>query len=187
MDNARNRREAHPAPVRRPRFRCPHRRSSPAKAKTGIFLQYDGVTAAPSHDHTDHALLSSFQFGVGRGVGAPSGGGSQRSISAPQVSEITVTHKADKYSPKLFHESLVSDGDADAVIYFMDTTVKGQDVDYLEFDLDSVIASGFSLSSGGTTPQESLSLNFAKIQMKAHFVGGTQETISYDLLGHAAG
>lgn len=147
------------------------------RAKGGIFMSYQGVTGPPSSDHTNHAALRSFQFGVGRGIGSAVGG--NRETSTPSVSEITVSKASDQYSAKLLDESLGGTG-ASVVIYFTDLSVKGMPVDYLEVDLDNTLLSGFSLSSGGDRPTESLSLNFTKFTFRLK-LDGANDVVTYDL------
>src|ERR1700689_32456 len=50
--------------------------------------------------------ISSFQFGVGRGISSPTGGSSDRESSSPSVSEIVVTKPPDIASPSLFNHCL---------------------------------------------------------------------------------
>lgn len=146
------------------------------KAKTGITMSYSGITGPPDPvDHTNHITLESFQFGVGRSI---SSGGSGRQTGPPSVSEVTVTKTMDQSSAALLQASL-SGANADAHIYFTDTKLKSSPL-YLEIHLENVLLSGFSTSSGGDRPSESLSLNFTKITYKATFNGDTQTT-TYDL------
>ena len=150
-----------------------------AKGKGTISLAYTGVTAAPGPVHTDHAPLTSFQWGVGRGISSPTGGGGPREASAPSVSEITTSHATDKYSAGFLRESLVGEG-VPAVIYFSNVVVGTTTVDYIEMQLDDTMISGFSLSSGGDTPSESLSLNFTKFTLRAQ-LGGSDTTVTYNM------
>jgi type VI secretion system secreted protein Hcp len=150
-----------------------------AKGKGTISLAYTGVTAPPGPVHTDHAPMNSFQWGVGRGISSPTSGGGPREASTPSVSEITMTHMADKYSAGFLKESLVG-VDSTAVIYFSNVTVGTTTVDSIEMRLDNTMISGFSMSSGGDLPSESLSLNFTKFTLRAQ-LGGTDTTVTYNI------
>jgi type VI secretion system secreted protein Hcp len=149
------------------------------QARKGISLEYDGITGPPSTNHTNHAVLHSFSFSVKRPVAVTPG--SPRETGAPSISEIRITKSSDKYSALLLRESLVGTGAKNAVIYFTNLTAAGVPFDYLEFDLENVLVSSFSMSSGGDVPTETLTLNFTKITMKAHFPGTTQQIVSFDL------
>jgi type VI protein secretion system component Hcp len=149
-----------------------------ATASAGIYLQFDGITGPPGPGYSKDARIGSFQFGVGRSI---SGGTSNRVIGTPRVSEITLSHATDKFSAPLLQESLTGTGTGNAVIYFTNLNVSGQLVNYLEFDLTAAALSSFSMSSGGTTPFESLSLNFTAFTMIAHIAGSPPQTVSYTI------
>ena len=149
------------------------------RTRNGIFLQFDGVTGPPSPDHAMHAPLLSFQWGASR---ASSISGGAREFHPPSVSDITVTKTTDKYSVPLMTQSLMGDGSANAVIYFTKASADGRALDYLEFDLQNVLVSSFSMSSGGDRPTESISLNFTKVTIKAHISGAAAQTVNFDLL-----
>jgi type VI secretion system secreted protein Hcp len=149
-----------------------------ATATAGIYMQFDGISGPPAVGHSNHIAISSFQFGVGRGATIGSG---TRSVSAPSVSEITVTHQSDKYSVPLANQSLRGDGTGNAIIYIARLNVSGKIVNYLEFDLGGALVTSYSLSSAGENPSESFSLNFTSITMKAQYVAGGQ-TVSWNLL-----
>ena len=130
--------------------------------------------------------ISSFQWGVGRGIGSPTGASGNREASTPSVSEITVTKNLDNASGNLLKEALGSGGKATLVISFVRTDgTTGADV-YMEITLSDTMISGYSLSSGGDKPSESLSFNFVKIEvkftpMKADGSKGSPFPVTYDL------
>jgi type VI secretion system secreted protein Hcp len=156
-----------------------------ANAKSGIFLEYDGITGPAGTDHSDHAPVNSFQFGVSNPVISTGGGGS--GAGKPSVSEIVITRTFDKYSPQFLHEILTGEH-ANAAIYFtqLDKTT-GAIVDYLEFDLEGAVISADSMSSGGNTPSESMSLNFAKFTMRARFSGSPDQVTSWNIATNTTG
>ena len=84
----------------------------------------------------------------------------------------------------LLNEALQGDG-KDVTIDFAKTD-KGNLSVYLSFVLNNTMISGYSLSSGGDRPQESLSFNFTKIMMTDIGLGakndeGQPATVGYDL------
>ncbi len=129
-----------------------------------IYMQYDGgkikgdVTA---DGHQDWIELNSFQWGVGRGISSPTGGAKDRESSAPSLSEITVTKAQDAATGELLTESYQGKG-VKVTIDFCKTD-KGKLEKFLTFELEDAMISGYSLSSGGDRPSESLSLNFVTI------------------------
>jgi type VI secretion system secreted protein Hcp len=152
-------------------------------------MKYGGIQGDVTESgHTNWIELSSFQFGVGRGVSSITGSSEDRESSAPSISEITVTKEFDKASAKLLTEAYQGTGDGDAATVQLDfvRTNKGKLDIYSTFTLTNVIISGFSLSSGGDRPTESLSLNFTKIEtkmtpMNADGSSGNPVTVTYDL------
>ncbi|MDE2240007.1 MAG: type VI secretion system tube protein Hcp, partial [Rhodospirillales bacterium] len=65
--------------------------------------------------------VQSFQWGVGRGIGSPTGSSGNREASTPSVSEITVSKNLDNASGGLLKEALSSGGKATLVISFVRT------------------------------------------------------------------
>jgi hypothetical protein len=112
----------------------------------------------------------SLQWGAGLGVSSPSGG--TRATSNPSISELTVSRNTDSTSPVLF-------GYLTRATTLPVVTLTGAlpDGTPFEYELRDVIISGFSSSAGGSSYQESLSLNFTKI---IDTVGGN--STAYDLV-----
>ena len=145
----------------------------------------DKVKGAVTEDkHKEWIELSSFQWGVGRGIGSAMSGQASRESSIPSISEVVVTKLMDVSSPGLW---------TDAVAGLLDTTVKiaftttsaGSTTEFLTYELTNTGLSGYSLSSGGDMPNESLSLNFTKVSWTFigtdPSVGGQPLTQGYDL------
>jgi len=75
-----------------------------------------------------------------------------------------VTKNTDVASVKLLQDATAGELNHPVTISFTSTT-KGQTIEYLKYELVNVGLSGYSLSSGGDMPSESLSLNFSKVTM----------------------
>jgi type VI secretion system secreted protein Hcp len=150
-----------------------------------IYVKYaaiDGDVTAAGHEKWIE--VNSFQWGVGRGISSPTGGSSDRESSAPSVSEIVVTKPTDVSTVKLLDEALEGEG-VDVTIDFCKTD-KGNLNVYLSYVLTNTMISGYSTSSGGDRPQESLSFNFTKIMCTDVTLGaknedGTSASVGYDL------
>lgn len=128
--------------------------------------------------------LNSFQWGSGRAIGSAARGSTSREHSEPSLSEVTVAKLTDVASPKLFLESVAGKLDNKVTIKFT-TTTKGAIDTFLTFELTDCGVSGYSMSSGGEMPQESISLNFTKISKTFKGldpdIAGSPETVGYDL------
>jgi type VI secretion system secreted protein Hcp len=152
-----------------------------------VYMNYKGidgeVTTSPYQKWIE---IHSFQFGVGRSISMPMGGGvSKRESSNPSVSEITITKDTDSTSPKFMEQALVGKMDSDVKFAFVRTKTGGETEAYLEFTLSNCAVSGYSMSSGGDRPNESISINFTKVEQKytAYDLkgSGTPTAVTYDL------
>ena len=127
-----------------------------------IYMNYDGITGAVTEDgHKGWIEVHSFQWGVGRGISTPTGAAADREASPPSVSEIVITKPTDVASLKLFSEALAGEGKTVKLDFV--TTVKNKVEKYMSYELSNTLVSGYSVSSGGDRPTESVSLNFTKI------------------------
>ncbi|MCX7371709.1 MAG: type VI secretion system tube protein Hcp [Alphaproteobacteria bacterium] len=128
-----------------------------------IFLKYGAINGETTQTtHKQWIEINSIQWGVGRGISSGVGGGSKREATAPSVSEITLTKTFDISSPLLLKEALGGKA-VEAKIELTQTDNNGKHVSYQKYVLTNTLVSGYSISSGGDRPSESLSLNFTKI------------------------
>ncbi len=154
-----------------------------------IFLELTGIKGSSTDDKfKDMIELSSFQWGAGLGVGSARGG--DRTTSEPSVSEITASKQLDKASELLFKNLLMGNTIAKGKVNFVAAS-KGESVAYATLELEDVIISGYSQSSGGDFPSESISLNFAKFDWsftgRDDTQGGTATHLIYDLATNKVG
>jgi type VI secretion system secreted protein Hcp len=129
--------------------------------------------------------LYSFQIGVGRGV-TSGAGGQKRESSAPSISEVTITKNFDVASSGLFNDAVAGTFNTKVEVKFT-TTSKDHVETFLAYELTDCGVSGYSVTSGGDNPSESLSLNFTKILFSPTPLdnAGTPKAgakISYDLI-----
>jgi type VI secretion system secreted protein Hcp len=132
-----------------------------------VYLKYgDKIKGeVTSEGHKEWIELTSCQFGTGRALGSPTGTAAGRETGSVNISEIVCTKVNDVASEPLFRESL--DGKAQlATIHFTKSNDSGGFEAYTEQKLTECLISGYSLSSGGDKPTESLSLNFTKVEYR---------------------
>lgn len=149
-----------------------------------IFMNYQGVTgdgSTISCGGSNSIEISSFQWGVGRGISSPTGGSADRESSAPSVSEIVVTKATDSSSPLFLKEALM--GSVGKTVQIDFCRGHGDQTPYLQYTLTNTLVSKYSISSGGDRPSESISLNFQKITMTAtsQTPNGTPISVSFDV------
>ena len=129
----------------------------------GIFINLgNGIKGESEQEgHVDTISASSIQWGVGRGVGSYTSG--NRETSSPSFSEMTFTKTFDISSNDIAVAASMGLSLAEVTITLRkDTGTTG--IDYLVYTLTDCLISGYSVSSGGTTPMESVSLNYVKIK-----------------------
>jgi len=154
-----------------------------------IFMQYDGIDGdVTTKGYEKWIELSSWQWGIGRGITSSTAGGADREATTPSVSEMVVTKVTDGASTNLMRASLglAPAGEGKKVKIDFVQTDQGQPEPYMSFVLENTLVSGWSLSSGGDRPMESLTLNFTSIEYKNTGMGsandtGNPDTAQYDL------
>jgi type VI secretion system secreted protein Hcp len=123
----------------------------PSAASANIFLELDGIPGESTADGFENQIeLSSLQLGVGKGSKAAS------------FSEITVTKLLDKSSPELMLRTANGTTIPTARVRFTRQSDAKVDV-YLRYCFTGVRITGFSQSSGGDRPSESVSFSYATI------------------------
>lgn len=157
-----------------------------------IFIKYGALAGeATAVGYEKWMEVHSMQWGVGRGISSGVGGGSKREASAPSVSEITVTKSMDAISPLMLKEAI--GGDAKEVkIDMTQTDASGKHIAYQKYILTNTLISGYSISSGGDRPSESLSLNFTKVdseylKVDDKFKSTTTGHVIYDISSAKSG
>jgi type VI secretion system secreted protein Hcp len=153
-----------------------------------IYMQYGakdeikGKVTAKGHENWIE--LNSLQFGCGRAIPMMVGAQTEREASAPNLSEITVSKIMEDSSPYLFQESLTGEGKT--VTIHITKTGANQLENIVEYIFTAAMISGYSISSGGDAPSESISISYTKIEMKyiqwdASHKKASQIPVAYDL------
>jgi len=129
-----------------------------------IYMEIDGIKGGVTAEgHPDWIEIDSLQWGVGRGIGMGVGASGKREASNPTVSEVSVTKRMDKTSSLLFQEACIGKGKK--VTLHLVKTGADKLQTYMEYILEDCMISGYSVSSGGDRPSESISLSFDKMTM----------------------
>ena len=135
-------------------------------------------------EHTNWIEINSLQWGVGRGISTPTGSAQNREASSPSVSEVVITKEMDGSSTGLFLESVKGTKGTEVKIDLVQTGDPSRT--FTRYTLTNALVSGYSVSSGGDRPSESISLNFTKIEFKyipskAENAQETPVTVAFDL------
>lgn len=153
-----------------------------------IYMKFGDVHGSVTEDkHQKWIEVNSFQWGVGRSIASPVGNTDDREASSPSVSEITVSKLNDVASVGLLQASLGGQDPLDVTFEFTQTSGSGgaQRV-FLKYVIKNTLISGFSTTSGGDRPTESLSLNFTEIHVESTPAGadnkqGTAPKMDYHI------
>jgi type VI secretion system secreted protein Hcp len=139
-------------------------------ADAAAYIKFDGVDGeSVSVDHKDWIIIESMSWGVIGPVTGTGGGSGKVSLQ-----DFSITHRIDKASPKLF--LMCATGQTIPTVTLSVTRmVGGAEVGYYKVVLKDVLISSISgantpgaggTATSGDRPQESLSLNFTKIEFK---------------------
>lgn len=150
-----------------------------------IYMKFGDLKGDATHEeHKDWIDIGSFQWGVGRAIMTPSGSTRNRETSEPSVSEITVTKMMEASSPSFFTEAVTGSKGAEVKIDLVSTGNPGRT--FATYTLTNALVSGYSVSTGGDRPQESISISFTKVEFKyipskSENTAGNPSVVSYDL------
>lgn len=166
-----------------------------------IYVQWDdgsisgdvtdaGTSQASGKAFTGSIQASSMQWGLGRAIPtASTGSAADRENCTPSVSEMVFTKDQDSSSGNIMRAACAVSNYNQAKtvwVYLVSAGPGGTSNDYISYQLENVLISGWSQSSGGDRPTESVTLNFTKITFNYINQSPTTQTAgpdhpSYDL------
>lgn len=156
-------------------------------AVTDTYMQYGTIKgSSTSLDHPDWIVLNSFQLGVS----VPVSSQSSTISGAPKFSEIEVTKVMDKSSPLLMQQLLQGSIQPVTIDLVEPSYASKSPFTYAEYKLTNALLTGYSVSSGGDIPTETLSIEFEKISytytpQNPDGTAGTPITVTWNLATNA--
>ena len=130
-----------------------------------IYFQIEGIQGdATQQDHKNWMDIQSMNWNVARNINTLAGAAANREASEPAVSEVTLTKISDSSTTKLFQESCTGRTGKTATIHLVTTGNPG-DV-YIEYKLYNTLIASYNVGSSGDRPNESITLNFTKMDVK---------------------
>jgi type VI secretion system secreted protein Hcp len=128
----------------------------------GIFFQFGSILGdVEDAGHTNWIDLQSVNWGLVRPVSNPAGSSAGQVLSAPQLSQLSITKQQDVATIPLIQAALQGSPVA-AQIDFC-TTGTGQQQVYYSIVLQNVVITAFSQAGADGRPVESITLNFTQI------------------------
>lgn len=132
-----------------------------------IYMKFGAIAGSVTAEgYADWIDCGSMQWGVGKGVSSPVGSTANRECSVASVSEVTLSKMMDKASIGLFKNAVAGIDKAVVCKIHLVKSDGTQIVPYVQYEMENTLVSGYSISSGGDRPSESISLNFTKVQVK---------------------
>jgi type VI secretion system secreted protein Hcp len=150
-----------------------------------IYMRIEGIDGEVTNDQFPNWLeVYSFSWGESRPVSTTTGGGGATS-GRLEMSDFYVAKPSGKGSPKLMF-ACASGKHLPAVQIVETKAVDGRQVVVQRYSLTDCLITSFQVSGdGGSTPSESLSLNFTKIEFRQTYFNadgqGTFQTATWDL------
>lgn len=154
-----------------------------------IFLNFNGnkpkgnVTA---DGYEGWIKIDDFQFVVSRGISMESGNTSNREVTCPDISELTISKVLDGASTGLFKEVLTGSTGCKVIIDIVKTGADKIEK-FVAYELEDCLLSNYDMDAySNSAPTENISISFAKITMtytagdKTN-KGATPERVGYDL------
>lgn len=128
----------------------------------GIFLQFGSILGdVEDAGHTNWIDLKSVNWSLVRPVSNPAGSTAGQVLSAPQLSQLSITKDQDVASIPLIQAALQG-SPVSAQIDFCSTGT-GQQQIYYSIVLQSVVITAFSQAGTDGRPMENVALNFTQI------------------------
>lgn len=134
-----------------------------------IYMRVQGIEGnVTAKGHEKWIELNSLDFAASRNIQTRTGKTSDREATLPTVGEVVVSLDMNKASPNLFSEACV--GKAKTVKIDVCQTGTENAKPYLEYTLNNVLFSSYEVRINNNdshgAPEEVLTLNFDKIEMK---------------------
>lgn len=154
-----------------------------------IFLNFNGnkpkgnVTAK---GYEGWIKIDDFQFAVSRGISMESGNISNREVTYPDITEVSISKIMDGSSTGLFKEALTG---AKGCTVLVDIVKTGANTieKYVSYEFEDCLLSNYDMDAySNSAPVENISISFAKVTMTytagdRSNTGSSPERIGYDI------
>ncbi|MBS0644706.1 MAG: type VI secretion system tube protein Hcp [Acetobacteraceae bacterium] len=155
-----------------------------------IYLKFGSVQGdVTQSSHANWIQVASVAWGLNRPVTNPAGSTSGRVLAAPRVSELTVTKDEDAATIPLVQQALTG-SPQDLTLDFLTTAASGEGLVYYTIKLKQAVITGFTQSSAGERPVETLTFNFTQIALEGSQIdkagaAGAPSSYAWNVAGNA--
>jgi len=128
-----------------------------------IYMKVDGIDGSVTAKGFEKWIeLNSFHFSTSRAISMEAGNASNRNHGRPSISEIVVTKMMEQSSFGLLQDALRGDKGKKVTIKIVEVA-QDQYREYVSYELEDTLLSGYSVSTGGDVPAETVTLSYSKI------------------------
>lgn len=158
-----------------------------------IYLEFGDIKGnVTAEGYEGHIAIMSVSFGVSRNISMEPGSMTNREISSPNLTQISLSKEADNSVTAIFKQATSGSDGVLATLKFVRT---GTDTvqEYMTMVLTNSIVSGYSISASGEgAPMESIELSYSMIEISYTDYDETNKAgnptrASYDLTTAKAG
>ncbi len=156
----------------------------------GVYMLIDGIQGdATQENHVGWLNVRSLDWQANRDIITPVGAARNREAREARLGDISFTKEMDGASAQLLQEACTGAKGKKVTIDLVRTS-EGGALTYVQYKLEDALISGYSVSTGGDTPVESISLNYTKIEMAYNPMGKDGDPLNtrraaYDLASTA--
>lgn len=128
-----------------------------------IYMQVDEISGSVTAKGFENWIeLNSFHFSTSRAISMEAGNLTNRNHGRASVSEIVVTKTMEQSSFGLLQDALRGDKGKKVTIKIVEVS-QDKFREYVSYELEDTLLSGYSVSTGGSIPSETVTLSYSKI------------------------
>jgi len=157
-----------------------------------IYMKVESIDGAVTAKGFEKWIeLNSFHFATSRAISMEAGNIANRNHGRPSVSEIVVTKMMEQSSFGLLQEALRGDKGKKVTIKIVEVA-QDKFREYVSYELEDTLLSGYSVSTGGDVPVETVTLSYSRITTSFTSTDKTNKAgqparVVYDLAQGVAG
>lgn len=153
-----------------------------------IYLEYDGIKGNVTASGYEGCIaINSVNFGINRGISMVVGHLSNREISRPVITEVTLGKIVDGSVVAFFKEAVSGSESKNVIIKFIHTG-ENKVREYMSYVLENCLVSSYMIvAKDGSEPTETIALSFSRVMVSyidydSKNKPGNPQHVGYDLV-----